>query len=137
LGDTRAVLSNNGTAERLSYDHRGTDPVEIERIKSLGGIIVDGRVGGSLALTRAFGDHAQKKNGVIAKPYIKKHVLRSSDRMLIIASDGVWDSMEDYDAVKYCKEEASAKDIAQAIVKGAIDKGSKDNTSCLIVKFHS
>ncbi|TNV77146.1 hypothetical protein FGO68_gene6618 [Halteria grandinella] len=137
LGDTRAVISNNGTAERLSYDHRGTDPVEIDRIKSVGGIIVDGRVGGSLALTRAFGDHNQRKNGVIAKPYIKKHVLRGSDKFLIIASDGVWDSMEDHEAVKYCREESNAKEIAQAIVKGAIEKGSKDNTSCLVVRFHS
>lgn len=60
LGDTRAILSKNGLAERLSYDHRGTDPAEIERIRSQGGVIIDGRVGGSLALTRAFGDHSLK-----------------------------------------------------------------------------
>lgn len=32
LGDTRAIISNNGVAERLSYDHRATDPIEIDRI---------------------------------------------------------------------------------------------------------
>jgi protein phosphatase PTC1 len=95
LGDTRAVLSKNGIAERLSYDHRATDPAEVERVKSGGGIVVDGRVGGSLAITRAFGDHSLKKDGVIAKPFIKKLVLKNSDKFLIIASDGVWDSMED------------------------------------------
>lgn len=25
LGDTRAVMSKNGVAERMSYDHRATD----------------------------------------------------------------------------------------------------------------
>jgi serine/threonine protein phosphatase PrpC len=95
LGDTRAVLSKNGIAERMSYDHRATDPAEVERVRSGGGIVLDSRVGGSLAITRAFGDHSLKRDGVIAKPYIKKHVLRSSDRYLIVASDGVWDSMED------------------------------------------
>jgi serine/threonine protein phosphatase PrpC len=56
---------------------------------------------------------------------------------LVIASDGVWDSMEDQDAINYCKDEASTKDIAQAIVKGALGKGSKDNTSCIVIKFHT
>lgn len=112
LGDTRAVLSRNGSAERLSYDHRGTDAAEIERVKSVGGFVLDGRVGGTLAITRAFGDHSLKKQGVIAKPSIKKHTLRSTDKFLIIASDGVWDSMEDQDAVNYCREDQSTKDIA-------------------------
>lgn len=137
LGDTRAVLSKNGFAERMSYDHRGTDPGEVDRVKSGGGVVLDGRVGGTLAITRAFGDHSLKKDGVIAKPFIKKHVIRTSDKFLIIASDGVWDSMEDQDAVNYCKEEFTTKDIAQAIVKGALDRGSKDNTSCLVLRFHS
>ncbi len=98
---------------------------------------MEGRVGGTLAITRAFGDHSLKKDGVIAKPFIKKHILRPNDKFLVIASDGVWDSMEDQDAVNYCKDEFNSKDIAQAIVKGALEKGSKDNTSCLVVKFNS
>ena len=95
LGDTRAVMSKNGVAERMSYDHRGTDEAEVERVRSQGGIVLEGRVGGSLAITRAFGDHSLKKDGVIAKPFIKKHILRSTDKYLVVASDGVWDSLED------------------------------------------
>ena len=60
-----------------------------------GGIIFENRVGGSLAITRAFGDHSLKKDGVIAKPFINKHVLRSTDKFIVIATDGVWDVMED------------------------------------------
>ena len=52
------MLSKNGVAERMSYDHKGSDQAEIDRIKQFGGIVVDGRVGGSLAITRAFGDHS-------------------------------------------------------------------------------
>ena len=95
IGDTRSVMSKNGLAERMSYDHKGLDQSEMERVRQGGGIILDGRVGGSLAITRAFGDHSLKKDGVIAKPFIKKHVLRSSDKYLLIASDGVWDVLED------------------------------------------
>lgn len=89
----------------MSYDHRGTDPQEIERVRRDGGVILEGRVGGTLAITRAFGDHSLKKDGVIAKPFIKKHILRPNDKFLVIASDGVWDSMEDQDAINYCKDE--------------------------------
>ncbi len=135
VGDTRAVLSKNGEAERLSLDHRCNDPNEMTRIKSQGGIIFDNRVGGSLAITRAFGDHALKKDGVIPNPFINKHVLRPFDKYLIIASDGVWDVMEDQEAVSYCKDDCTTKQIAQTIVKTAIDGGSRDNTSCLVIKF--
>lgn len=137
VGDTRAVMSKNGIAERMSYDHKASDQGEIDRIKAGNGIVLDNRVGGTLAITRAFGDHSLKKAGVIANPYIKKHVLKNSDKFLIIASDGVWDALEDQDAVNYCKEDCSTKDIAQAIVKGSLDKGSKDNISCLVIRFHS
>ena len=135
VGDTRAVLSQNGKAERLSCDHRPNDPNEVTRIKSQGGIIFDGRVGGSLAITRAFGDHALKKDGVIPNPFINKHVLRPFDKFLVIASDGVWDTIEDQVAVNLCRDELTTKQMAQNIVKASIDQGSKDNTSCAVIRF--
>ena len=40
LGDSKAVLSStNGTVVELSLDHRGTNPVEAERINNVGGFI--------------------------------------------------------------------------------------------------
>lgn len=33
LGDTRAVLSNQGTARRLTTDHKATEPSEVTRVK--------------------------------------------------------------------------------------------------------
>lgn len=73
IGDTRAVLNRSGKAERLSIDDKGSDNQdEISRIKSAGGIILDGRVGGVLAVTRAFGDHSLKRAGLIATPHILK-----------------------------------------------------------------
>ena len=113
LGDTRAVLvSGASKVERLSYDHRATDKAEIDRVKREGGIIMEDRVCGSLAITRAFGDHALKKDGVSAKPHIKKHQLRPTDRYLVVASDGVWDALEDSDMLKLCKDELNTKEIA-------------------------
>ena len=113
LGDTRAVLmSGANQSERLSYEHKATDKAEIERVKRDGGIILDDRVGGSLAITRAFGDHALKRDGVIAKPYIKKHFLRPSDKYLVIARDGIWDVLDEPEVFKLCRDDQSTKEIA-------------------------
>lgn len=95
VGDTRAVISKNGTAERLSVDHKATDPKEIDRVKSEGGSIMDNRVAGGLAITRALGDHAYKSFGVTASPYVVRHVLRPFDKFLIMGSDGIWDTVTD------------------------------------------
>ena len=95
VGDTRAVLCKNGVAERMSQDHKATEQSEVDRIRNGGGIVMENRVGGSLAVTRAFGDHALKRDGVTAKPFINKHVLRPFDKFLVIASDGVWDVLSD------------------------------------------
>ena len=56
LGDTRAVMNFNNKAVRLSVDHKSINPDEQMRVKREGGCIVRNRVGGQLAVTRAFGD---------------------------------------------------------------------------------
>ena len=95
IGDTRCVLSKSGNAERLSIDHRCDNPDEVTRIRAQGGIMLDSRVGGVLAVTRAFGDHSLKKSGVSAIPHVLKYTLKPFDKFMIIASDGVWDELSD------------------------------------------
>ena len=79
----------------MSIDHKADNPDEVLRIKSGGGIVFDSRVGGVLAVTRAFGDHGLKKSGVIAVPHVAKYTLKPFDKFLVIASDGVWDELSD------------------------------------------
>jgi len=90
-----------------------------------------------LAVTRAFGDHSLRQSGLIAVPHIVKYTLKPFDKFLVIASDGVWDELSDQDAINFCKEEFSTKQIAQVIVKTAVQKGSKDNISVIVVRFNS
>ena len=52
------------------------------------------RLGGVLAVTRAFGDIALKTHGLISKPDVKKIPLRLHHRYVIIASDGLWDYVQ-------------------------------------------
>ena len=95
IGDTRAVLSKGGQAERMSIDDKCDNPNEIQRIKAAGGLILQQRVGGVLAVTRAFGDHSLKASGLISVPHIQKYMLKPFDKFLVIASDGVWDELSD------------------------------------------
>lgn len=61
-GDSRTVLAQRGTAKDLSIDHKPDDPEELNRIESSGNFVTEGRVNGRLALSRALGDFAYKKN---------------------------------------------------------------------------
>eukprot|EP00694_Reclinomonas_americana_P005364 EC794337.1.p2 GENE.EC794337.1~~EC794337.1.p2 ORF type:complete len:117 (+),score=38.49 EC794337.1:275-625(+) len=63
LGDSRAVLCEDGSAVGLSVDHQPDDSSEKRRIEDLGGFVEMGRVNGVLAVRRACGDFEYKQNG--------------------------------------------------------------------------
>jgi protein phosphatase PTC1 len=84
------LCSRNGQAVRLSYDHKATDEEEAKRIRDEGCFIITGKVGGSLAVTRAFGD-VELKPYVNVLPYFTETNLTLTDSFLIIACDGVGD----------------------------------------------
>jgi protein phosphatase PTC1 len=89
VGDARIVLCRNGKALRLSYDHKGSDENEGKRIANAGGLILNNRVNGVLAVTRALGD-AYLKDLVTGHPYTTETVVQpDQDEFLILACDGV------------------------------------------------
>ena len=59
-GDSRTVMSEKGNAVDLSKDHKPELPEERSRIIKAGGDVMDGRVNGMLALSRAMGDFDYK-----------------------------------------------------------------------------
>lgn len=89
VGDARIVLCRNGKALRLSYDHKGMDENEGRRISKAGGLILNNRVNGVLAVTRALGD-SYLKDLVTGHPYTTETVIQADqDEFLILACDGV------------------------------------------------
>lgn len=89
VGDARIVLCRNGKALRLSYDHKGSDENEGKRVANAGGLILNNRVNGVLAVTRALGD-AYMKDLVTGHPYTTETVIQPDiDEFLILACDGV------------------------------------------------
>lgn len=89
VGDARIILCRSGKALRLSYDHKGSDENEGRRIANAGGLILNNRVNGVLAVTRALGDTYMKEL-VTGHPYTTETVIQpDSDEFIIIACDGV------------------------------------------------
>ena len=89
VGDARIILCRSGKALRLSYDHKGSDEHEGKRIANAGGLILNNRVNGVLAVTRALGD-SYMKDLVTGHPYTTETVIQPDlDEFIIIACDGV------------------------------------------------
>jgi serine/threonine protein phosphatase PrpC len=58
------------------------------------------------------------------------------DKYVIIASDGIWDVLDDGDVYDISRNYENSKDLCNAIVEKAIDKGSMDNISCFVIKLN-
>ncbi|EMC98100.1 hypothetical protein BAUCODRAFT_32096 [Baudoinia panamericana UAMH 10762] len=137
VGDARIVLCRNGKALRLSYDHKGSDENEGKRIAGAGGLILNNRVNGVLAVTRALGD-AYMKDLVTGHPYTTETVIQPDiDEFLILACDGLWDVCTDQEAVDLVRNIQDPQAASKALVEHALARFSTDNLSCMIVRFDS
>ena len=135
VGDTRCVLVNKKRILRMSYDDRVEDPKEINRIIKQGGIVFDGRINGQLMLSRTFGDWALKSLGAIVNPHISKIEINEDDLFLIIASDGVWDVINDEDCRYLCNTNKNSLEISKNIIVESLNRGAQDNISCFVISF--
>jgi len=136
VGDTRCILISANGYKRMSFDHKCTDEGEVTRIRKVGGVVFNGRVFGQLALSRALGDHAMKKYGVTASPYVNKHIVSERDKYIVVCSDGVWDVCTDEDVYKMSFKVKNADELSNLIVNTSLEKGSRDNISCIVVKIN-
>uniref|UniRef100_A0A7S1TBJ4 PPM-type phosphatase domain-containing protein n=1 Tax=Compsopogon caeruleus TaxID=31354 RepID=A0A7S1TBJ4_9RHOD len=138
VGDARAVLSSGGSAIRLTYDHKASDELENKRVCDSGGFVAAKRVNGVLSVSRALGDHAMK-SVVISAPYTTKSDLSGEAQFLLLACDGLWDVITDEEAVRFvCERYAKGMDVQQIskrLVRAALEKGSTDNISVMVVRL--
>jgi len=131
-GDARIVLKRGKQPLRMTIDHKATDPDEQKRIKDMGGLILGDKVGASLAVTRAFGD-SELREWVKAEPYIKSVDLNPEDSHLIVACDGLWDVVSDQESIDQITPSLNAQEVSDKLLKLALEKGTKDNVSILVV----
>ncbi|KAH7306643.1 hypothetical protein KP509_22G023500 [Ceratopteris richardii] len=137
VGDSRAVLCRAGIANPLTVDH---DPIsERSSVQSKGGFVTVfpgdvPRVNGQLAVARAFGDKNLKAH-LRSDPDVYCLLIQKTDEFLILASDGLWKVIENQAAVDLVKRTKDAKAAAKQLVDYAIRQNSKDDISCIVIRF--
>lgn len=146
-GDSRVVLSSGGRLAYATRDHKPTNPQERDRIKSAGGCVVNGRVDGGLAVSRALGDFEYKQRTDLAPTQQKVSALPETetvartdkDDFIVLACDGIWDVMSNAAVVKFVhnrlKRRDSPGDICERLIRRCLELGSRDNMSVLLVLF--
>lgn len=116
VGDSRAILIRKGPTEdlfevaALTRDHKPDDSQEAQRIIAAGGRIDSYRDQNGnklgpervwlkeqelpgLAMSRSFGDKVACMVGVNAVPECREVTLTQQDKVIVLASDGVWEFM--------------------------------------------
>lgn len=116
VGDTRCYLYRDGQLQKLTQDHVWDRP-EMQHVLTRA-IGLDSR----LALDHGMGE------------------LKLND-VFLLASDGVWAAMTEYDLTYVMKQLANAElnseQAAQSLTEAAIKSGSQDNASAMFIKISS
>ena len=135
VGDSRAYIIYDNYIKKITVDHKCSVPEEAERIIKAGGKITKNRVQGQLVLSRSLGDLYVKKYGVINLPDISTNTIDYNIKYVVIASDGIWDVVDEKTVLNMSKMKKNADDFCKDLVKLAIEKESKDNISCIVISF--
>ncbi|ORC86287.1 protein phosphatase 2C [Trypanosoma theileri] len=161
LGDARAVLYDGNMTIPMSEDHKPTNKKEHTRILQCGGFVQFGRVCGILAVSRALGDYEFKFNGnrfianrelmVSNVADVRQINLTDSSKFLLMACDGLWDVVENEEATQFVRDflsytpdvgsspettKRALNNCCQKLAEFAIDRGSTDNVSVMLLFFH-
>ncbi|KAL2493277.1 Protein phosphatase 2C 16 [Abeliophyllum distichum] len=155
-GDSRAVLYRGKEAIALSSDHKPNREDEYARIEASGGKVIQWnghRVFGVLAMSRSIGDRFLKP-WIIPEPEVMFVPRAREDECLVLASDGLWDVMTNEEACEAARKriliwhkkngtnplvdrgqgiDPAAQAAAEYLSSLALQKGSKDNISVIVV----
>ncbi|KAK3423577.1 probable protein phosphatase 2C 9 isoform X2 [Eucalyptus grandis] len=137
VGDSRAVLSRGGRALQMSIDHEPS--TERGSIEHRGGFVSNmpgdvPRVNGQLAVSRAFGDRSLKLH-LRSDPDIRTINVEVNMDVLILASDGLWKVVSNQEAVDIAGRIKDPEKAAKELTAEALRRDSRDDISCIVVRF--
>lgn len=147
VGDSRALLMypGRGTHHWLSRVISPTDLDERQRIESSGGFVAsNGRIFGTLAVSRALGD-IEYVPSVSSEPTFAVHHLQPLDHepkfesaryaWLILGCDGLWEKIGSRDVARKLRYVTDPTRAAHKLRSSAFRHGSQDNISVVCVRF--
>ncbi|BAT81834.1 hypothetical protein LR48_Vigan07g145500 [Vigna angularis] len=137
VGDSRAVVSRQGQAVQMTTDHEPNTERGI--IENKGGFVSNmpgdvPRVNGQLAVSRAFGDKSLKSH-LRSDPDVQTTEVDIDIDILILASDGLWKVMPNQEAVDIARRMRDPLKAAKKLTAEALRRDSKDDISCIVVRF--
>ncbi|KAM9329182.1 protein phosphatase 1F [Gastrophryne carolinensis] len=140
LGDSQAILVQQGSPVTLMEPHKPEREDERERIEALGGCVTYmgcWRVNGTLAVSRAIGDIDQKPY-VSGEGDVTTHVLSGTEDFLVLACDGFYDAVSSSEVpdlvLGHLQEHGGdGQRVAERMVAAAKEGGSSDNITVLVV----
>ncbi|KAJ1450320.1 phosphatase 2C-like domain-containing protein [Pelagophyceae sp. CCMP2097] len=147
-GDSVGVFCRGGRrrATPLGAAHTPREAGEAARIGAAGGLVLRGRVNGSLAVSRALGDVSFKRNSakppaeqaVVAVPDVQTFAREAADEFFVVACDGVWDvftleQVATFVETAWRAQVREPSQIAKRLIEFALLRGSKDNLTALVV----
>lgn len=160
VGDSRAVLASRGPdgtlmTAPLTRDQVPARPDERARIEANGGWVTRGSLNGYISMSRALGDTDLKEHrnrtdfkgkpdGTVfgerlftAEPEVVMLPRDASQRFVIVASDGIWDTVSNESAVRIVdtslRAGATADKAAATLVRRALAAGSADNLAAAVL----
>jgi protein phosphatase 2C family protein 2/3 len=166
LGDSRGLLSESKMQKitQISTDHVPHDEQEKKRVQLAGGEVVYSKqpgnikqfvsriMPGGISVSRAFGDVDAKlprlggnPNVLIAVPEVRSFRIHSDADFLVVASDGIFERIENMEVVNIINQAALASSegtasekIARGVEKVLIEamiRESTDNLTAVVIAF--
>ncbi|XP_050714608.1 proteoglycan 4-like isoform X3 [Eriocheir sinensis] len=141
LGDSQALLVRRRTPVRMVEPHKPELPIERERVEEMGGCVLNiqgtWRVLGQLAVSRAIGDR-EYKPFVSSECDIKSLEIEGDEDFLILACDGLWDTLSAEAAVNVVyayltRNDGDTDGVGRCLVEAARNTGSDDNITAVVV----
>ncbi|KAL9236182.1 hypothetical protein vseg_010883 [Gypsophila vaccaria] len=138
LGDSRAVMCRRGErgevkALQLTVDLKPSLLREAERVRRCKGRVfsldeeahvlrlwLPDEDSPGLAMTRAFGDFCLKDYGLISVPQVSYRKLSEQDEFVVLATDGIWDVLTNFEVVKIVSSARKRSVAAKFLVVHAI-----------------
>ncbi|KAJ8543556.1 hypothetical protein K7X08_006079 [Anisodus acutangulus] len=146
VGDSKAFICSENTesleAKELTEDHNANRLDERARVEASGGKfeLFPNYVPlsmGHFPMTRGIGDVPLKKYGIVATPEVTDWVkLTSKDEFLVVASDGIFESLSTQQVCDFLYEAEDHADIS-LLAQQIVQKAFLDNLSVVLAPLGS